>query len=191
MNYGVQTETTEGSGDIPQSAAPTSSNYENYLKYYHEAGQDRMLSRPKKDVVKEDTHDEMVEKLQQLESSIQQGTTNVLILGSHMFFHALTFALSKGRCLNTRLWPSVKKSADLPAKSECNETNMCDRYSCIFYLIPIKFVLKTLLKHLNIPFLTLDFSKKSGISVKLLNIIASPQGHKRAQTCSRTKARAK
>ena len=74
MNYGVQTESTEGSGDAPQPAAPTSSDYENYLKYYHEAGQDRMLGRPKKDVVKEDTHDEMVEKLQQLESSIQQGT---------------------------------------------------------------------------------------------------------------------
>ena len=79
MNYGVQTETTEGSGDAPQPAAPTSSDYENYLKYYHEAGQDRMLGRPKKDVVKEDTHDEMVEKLQQLESSIQQGTLNVVI----------------------------------------------------------------------------------------------------------------
>ena len=79
MNYGVQTETTEGSGDAPQPAAPTSSDYENYLKYYHEAGQDRMLGRSKKDVVKEDTHDEMVEKLQQLESSIQQGTLNVLI----------------------------------------------------------------------------------------------------------------
>ena len=71
MNYGVQGDMTEGSGDLAQSAGPT--DYENYLKYYHEAGQERTMGKKKKEVTKEDTHEEMVEKLKQLESSIQQG----------------------------------------------------------------------------------------------------------------------
>ena len=32
--------------------------------------------------------------------------------------------------------PSVETSSEGPGKCKCNETNMCDRYSCIFYLIP-------------------------------------------------------
>ena len=31
--------------------------------------------------------------------------------------------------------PSVQKSSEGPGKCLCNETNMCDRYSCIFSLI--------------------------------------------------------
>ena len=31
--------------------------------------------------------------------------------------------------------PSVQTSSEGPAKCKCNETNMCDHYSCIFYLI--------------------------------------------------------
>ena len=54
---------------------------------------------------------------------------------------------------------------------------MCDRYSCIFYLIPTKFLLKTLLKHLNIHFLTPDFSKQNGVHYKLLNLITTSQCH--------------
>ena len=70
-----------------------------------------------------------------------------------MFFHALTFTRSKGSRLNMR--------------PLCNETNICDCYSYIFYLISIKSILKTLIKQQNIHFLTLNFSKQNGVSVKL------------------------
>ena len=50
---------------------------------------------------------------------------------------------------------------------------MCDRYSCIFYLIPIKSPLKTPLKLKNNIFLTLVISKQNGFSIKLSNIITS------------------
>ena len=48
---------------------------------------------------------------------------------------------------------------------------MCDHYSCIFYPIPTKSPLKTLLKPLNTIFLKLILFKQNGISVKLSNII--------------------
>ena len=57
-----------------------------------------------------------------------------------MFVHALTFAGSGGSCLITRLLGRVFKH--LPK----DLANMCDRGSCIFYLIPTKFALKMLLK---------------------------------------------
>ena len=49
-------------------------------------------------------------------------------------------------------------------------------FRCIFFLGPLrvnttKFALKTLLIHLNIPFLTLDFSKQNGISCILSKVI--------------------
>ena len=49
--------------------------------------------------------------------------------------------------------PSVQTSSEGPGKCKCNVTNMCDRYSCILYLIPTKFALKTLLKHYIVRFL--------------------------------------
>ena len=84
-----------------------------------------------------------------------------------MFFHALTFAGSRGCCLNTR-----------PIG---NETNMCDRYSCIFHLIPVQFAVKTLLKHLIVHFLTLDFSKQNGVGCVLSNVITPSQRHNRTR----------
>ena len=54
---------------------------------------------------------------------------------------------------------------------------MCDRYSCIFYRIPIKSPLKTSLKLKNTIFLTLVFSKQNGVRVKLSNSITSSQRH--------------
>ena len=86
-----------------------------------------------------------------------------------MLFHALTFAGSRRRCLNTRPIETYK--------CKCNETNMCVSHSCIFYLIPTIFALKTLLKHENIPFLTLNFSKQNGVDSKLSNVIMSSQRH--------------
>ena len=65
-----------------------------------------------------------------------------------MFFHALTFAGSRGSCLNTEAdRSSIQTSPEGPGKCKCNETNMCDRYSGIFYLILIKLALKMMLKH--------------------------------------------
>ena len=40
---------------------------------------------------------------------------------------------------------SAQTSTEGPGKCLYNETNMCDRYSCIFNLIPTKFALKTTL----------------------------------------------
>ena len=58
---------------------------------------------------------------------------------------------------------------------------MCYRYSCIFNLIPTKFALKKLLKHKNIPFLTLNFFKQNGVNGKLSNVITLSQRHSHAQ----------
>ena len=63
-------------------------------------------------------------------------------------FYELTFA--------------VQTSPEGHCNSKCNETNICDRYSCVVYLIPTKIILKTSLKHKNIHFLSLDFSKQNG-----------------------------
>ena len=52
---------------------------------------------------------------------------------------------------------------------------MCDRYSCIFYLIPIKKLTKISLRPFNTIFLTLISPKQNGVSVKLSNIITSLQ----------------
>lgn len=66
MNYGVQI-------DEAQSSYPkTTVDPDTYYKHYFEAGQTVTVGR-KKEKVKEDTHEEMVERLEQLESSIQQG----------------------------------------------------------------------------------------------------------------------
>ena len=76
---------------------------------------------------------------------------------------------------------SAQTSPKGPSKCKCNETNMCDPYSCIFYLIPTQFALKTLLKHWNIHFLTQNFSKQNGVLCQLSNVITLPQRHSRTQ----------
>ena len=82
-----------------------------------------------------------------------------------MFFHAIKFAGSRGRCLNTRpLGRVFKHRSRDQASVNAMKQNMCDRFSCIFYLIPTSTALKTSLIHKNIPFLTLDFSKQNGVS---------------------------
>ena len=43
--------------------------------------------------------------------------------------------------------PTVQHHPRDPASVNAIKINMCDRYSCIFYLIPAQFALKTLLKH--------------------------------------------
>ena len=63
-----------------------------------------------------------------------------------MFFHALTFAGSLGSYLNTRPLGGLFKHG-LRDPASVNETNMCDRYSCIFYLNSAYIALKTSLKH--------------------------------------------
>ena len=58
---------------------------------------------------------------------------------------------------------------------------MCDRYSCIFYLIPAQFALKTLLKYSIVHFLTLDLSKQNGVGCVLSNVITPSQRHNRTR----------
>ena len=58
------------------------------------------------------------------------GTLNMVMLGSHMSFHAFTFAGSRGSRLNT---------TPLVGNIKCNiNANMYDRYFCTFYDFCIK-----------------------------------------------------
>ena len=52
-----------------------------------------------------------------------------------MFFHALTFAGSRGCCLNTRPVGLVFKHLPRDPASVNAMKNMCDRYFCILDLI--------------------------------------------------------
>ena len=78
-----------------------------------------------------------------------------------MFFHALTFAGSQGRCLSTRQIGRVLKHFPTDPASVNAMKQTCDCFSCIVYLILTKFTLKTLLK--------------------LYDIITSPQRHSHRQ----------
>ena len=72
-----------------------------------------------------------------------------------MFYHALTFAGSLERALlNTKPVGQVFKHLPRDPARVNEMKNMCDRYSCIMYLILTKITLKMPL----IIFLTLDFS---------------------------------
>ena len=52
-----------------------------------------------------------------------------------------------GRCFEHEAnRPSAQTSPASLGKCYCNETSMCDHYSCIFYLIPTIFTLKLLFK---------------------------------------------
>ena len=55
-----------------------------------------------------------------------------------MFFHALTFAVARESCLNTRLSGRGIKLllTDTFTVNVCIEINMCDPHSCIFLMIP-------------------------------------------------------
>ena len=64
-----------------------------------------------------------------------------------MLFHALTFAASRGSCLNTRPLGRVFKHRPRDPASVNAMKQTCDRYSCIFYLISALTALKTSLKH--------------------------------------------
>ena len=74
--------------------------------------------------------------------------------------------------------PSVKTSPEGPGKCKCNETNMCNRYSSIFYLILTKSPPKTPLNLKITFFLILVFDKQNDASVvKFSNVITSSQRH--------------
>ena len=50
------------------------------------------------------------------------------------FFHALTFARSRGSCSNIRpLRPCDQTFSEGPGKCWCTETNLYDSYSCILF----------------------------------------------------------
>ena len=88
-----------------------------------------------------------------------------------MFLLELTFAWSWGSCVNMRpkSWGTQQMLMQW--------THMCDRYSCIFYLILTKY--KNTVKTLKYPFsyYTLDFSKQNGIGWKLSNVTTSLHYH--------------
>ena len=101
----------------------------------------------------------------QLQNSVNIGIIHV--------FHALTFAGPQRSCLNMRPLGRVLKlrPRDLASVNAMKQT-------CVIVI----FAYSTWFQHkprwtLNIHFLTLDFSKRNGISVKLSNVITSPQRH--------------
>ena len=77
--------------------------------------------------------------------------------------------------------PSVQHHPRDQTSVNAMKQNMCYCYSCIFYLIPAQFALKTLLQHQIVNFLTLDFSKQNGVGCVLSNLITSSQRHNRTQ----------
>ena len=97
-----------------------------------------------------------------------------------MFFRALTYAGSRGSCLNTRPLGRVFKHRprDPASVNAMKQTCVIVILACLpdFSINRAENVALTL----NIPFLTLDFSKQNGVSVKLSNVITLPQRHKHA-----------
>ena len=104
-----------------------------------------------------------------------------------MFFHALAFAGSGGSFLNTRLKGQVLKHLLRdPASVNAMKQTCVIVILAYFTVFQPKFALKTLLKQLNIHFLTLRFSKQN-VGCKLSNAIMSQQRHSRMQRISEQK----
>ena len=94
-----------------------------------------------------------------------------------MFFHALTFAGSRGSCLNTRSIGRVFKHRPRDPASVNAMKQPCVIVILAYLYLNSAYRAENVAKTLNIPFLTLDFSKQNGVSVKLSNVITSPQRH--------------
>ena len=93
-----------------------------------------------------------------------------------MFFHALTFAGSRGSCLNMRLSGWVFKHLPRDPVSVNAMKQTCVIVFLHIYLIPIKSPMKTRLI-VKIPFSYAGFLKKNWVSIKLSNIITLFQRH--------------
>ena len=96
---------------------------------------------------------------------------------THVFFHALTFPGSRGSCLNTR--PSGRVFKHRP-RDPASVNAM--QQTCVIVILAFlpDFSInraENVALTLNIPFLTLNFSKQNGVSVKLSNVITTPQRH--------------
>ena len=103
-----------------------------------------------------------------------------------MFLQTLTVAGFRERCLNTRPTGRVLKHLprDPASVNAMKQTYICDRFSCIVYLIPTKFAL-------NIHFLTLNISKRNCVDCKLSNVITLSQRHSCVERFREQKASAK
>ena len=73
----------------------------------------------------------------------------ILNIGITYDFHALTFVGSRGSCLNMRS-SGQTPSRDTASVIAMKQTCMID--TLVFYLIPTKIILKTLVEHLTIIF---------------------------------------
>ena len=90
-----------------------------------------------------------------------------------MFFQALTLDGSQGSCLNTRPFGLVFKHCPRDPASVNAMKQTCVHILPDYIINRAENVALTL----HIPFLTLYFSKQNGVSVKLSNVIKSPQRH--------------
>ena len=98
-------------------------------------------------------------------------------IGITHVFYALTFARSRGSCLNTRPLGQVFKHRQRDLASVNAMKQLCVIVILAYFTW---FQHKPCWKRpLNIKhfFLTLDFSKQNGVSVKLSNVITSLQRH--------------
>ena len=90
-----------------------------------------------------------------------------------MLFHALTFAGSQGRCLNTMHLGQVIKHrpSDLASVNAMKQ-------KCVIVILAYSTGFQPKLRYIT--FLTLDFSKQNGVRVKLSNVIW-PELHRRVK----------
>ena len=108
-----------------------------------------------------------------------------------MFFQALTFAGSRGSCLNTRPIGRVFKLRPR-ARQVLMQWNK-HVWSLFLHILP-EFSIhraENVALTLNIPFLTLDFSKQNGVSVNVRTSLRRHNVIYTRTTFSRTKASAK
>ena len=107
-----------------------------------------------------------------------------------MFFHASAFAGSLGSCLNTRPSGRVLKHLLRDLRQVLMHWN---KHVWLLFLQILPYFnqirTKVLLKHSNIPDLTVDFSKQNGVGCKLWIVITSSQWQSLVQRFRKQKHR--
>ena len=98
-----------------------------------------------------------------------------------MFFHALTFAGSRGCCLNTR--PIGRVIKHLP-RDPANVNAM--KHTCVIVILAYFTLFQQIRTEnaantLNCPFSYTGFLKQNGVGCVLSNVITSSQRHNRTQ----------
>ena len=94
-----------------------------------------------------------------------------------MFFNALTFAGSRGCCLNTRPTGLMFKHLPRDSASVNAVIETCVIVILAYFTLFQQNSTENAAEPLNCPILTLDFFKRNGVGCKLSNVITSSQRH--------------